>query len=154
MVNDADTWVFRDPSIMLTNTRGYASRADPCSYRPPKKTSVIDWKKYREALSRIGFNHEWSPPVICNGHMVFRGSGKTRKYYDLMVEYLHMLHEGELPLFMPKRYMLFMASMLSVVMTYPQKDIWFWSAEELAVQRHEHAYARCMMMGRTRREQW
>ena len=151
MINDVDTWVLRDPTIMVENTRAYAGRADPCSYRNPKTTNIIDWKKYREALSIIGFKHTWKPPAICNGNMVFRGKDKTKEYYDRTVKYLHMLHEGEIPLFMPKRYMLFMASMLSVVMTYPRKDIWFWSREEMAFQRTEqYAVARCMMMGRRR----
>ncbi len=148
IITDVDTLVKNDPHILLEKVKTFGARADPCSYRNPEKTQVINWGLYREALDMIDVH--WQPPVICNGHMVFRDASKTVKYREYLLRYLHMLYEGALPRFMPDRYILFMASMLAVVKTYKRGEITYLSPEEVAIERYEHMGDRYIMMDRQR----
>ena len=150
IICDADTLVYNDPHRLIESTRGFAARADPCSYRDRETSTTVDWDAYYEAVKLTGI--DWEPPIICNGHMVFKDKERTTEYYNNMLKYLKMIGKGELKPWMLKRYNLFMASMLSVLETYPREDIWFVSPEEIAVEKIEHVHGRCVFLERWRKK--
>lgn len=148
VICDADTWCFADPDKLVKNTRGYASRVSQASYRQPKNQGMINWKTYREALNYIGCT--WNPPILCNGHQVFKDKERTDLYRKYLKLYLHLIHSGEIEPFMPQRYKLFMANNLAVYTVYPREDIWFCGPEEIGIERYEYAYGRSIFMDRQR----